>query len=152
MWVKIQNFLFLLCCAFIGKFLYASLLTLIVFWALSNNWYEVDYYIPYLQGILSCFYPLAIVVGLVNLVYTRFALYIYQAICLKFPKLQWYALFLGWMLLGKEFLTEIQLLVLLLVGCIVASLCDKKHSLRQRTKIATVFFVMLISFLSGYFL
>lgn len=152
MWVKIQNFLFLLCCAFIGKFLYSTLLVIIVSLSLAHHWLRLDYYMLYLQIIANCFYPLAIVIGLINLFYTRFSLYIYQSSCLNFPKLQWYALFLGWILLGKEFLTEIQLFVLLLVGCVVAALCDKKYTRKQRAKIVTVFSVMLISFLCGYFL
>ena len=152
MWVKIQNFLFLLCCAFIGKFLYSTLLVIIVSLSLANHWLRLDYYMPYFQVIANCFYPLAIIIGLVNLFYTRFASYFYHTSCLNFPKLQWYALFLGWILLGKEFLTEIQLFVLLLVGCVVAALCNKKQTWKQRAKIATVFSVMLISFLFGYFL
>lgn len=152
MWVKTQNFLFLLCCAFIGKFLYSTLLVIIVSLSLANHWLLLGYYMPYLQIIANCFYPLAVIIGLINLFYTRFSLYIYQSSCLNFPKLQWYALFLGWILLGKEFLTEIQLFVLLMVGCVVAALCNKKHTWKQRAKIATVFSVMLISFLFGYFL
>ena len=108
MWVKTQNFLFLLCCAFIGKFLYSALLVIIISLSLANHWLLLGYYMPYLQIIANCFYPLAVIIGLINLFYTRFSLYIYQSSCLNFPKLQWYALFLGWILIGKEFLTEIQ--------------------------------------------
>ena len=92
MWVKIQNFLFLLCCAFIGKFLYSTLLVIIVSLSLANHWLRLDYYMPYFQVIANCFYPLAIIIGLVNLFYTRFASYFYHTSCLNFPKLQWYAM------------------------------------------------------------
>ena len=152
MWVKIQNFLFLLCCAFIGKFLYSAFLMIIVSLSLAHHWFRLDYYMPYFQVIANCFYPLAIIIGLVNLFYTRFASYFYHASCLNFPKLHWYTLFLGWILLGKEFLTEIQLFVLILIGCTVAALFDKKYTWKQRAKIAIVFSVMLVSFLCGYYL
>lgn len=151
MWVKIQNFLFLLCCAFIGKFLYTAFLMIIVSLSLANHWLWLDYYFPYLQAPANLFYPLAIIIGVVSLFYTRFASYFYQASCFNFPRLQWYAIFLGWILVGKEFLTEIQLFVMLLIGCIVAALYDKKHTWKQRAKTATVFSVMLVSFLCGYF-
>ncbi len=150
--VKIQNFLFLLCCAFIGKFLYTAFLMVIVSLFLANHWLWLDYYFPYLQAPTNCFYPIAVIIGIFSLCYTRFASYFHQASCLRFPNLQRYSLFLGWILIFKEFLSEIQLFVLLLAGCIVAALCDKKYAWKQRFIPATVFFVMLTSFLLGYFL
>lgn len=149
--IKIQNFLFLLFCACIGKFLYTTFLLIIILLVLSNHWLIFDTYLPYLQIPAKCFYPLALFIGGINLCYTRLATYIYQTSCLRFPRLQWYSLFLGSSLIVKEFITEFQLIILLLISCITAALCHKEYSWQQRFIPSTIFLVMLISFVSGYF-
>lgn len=150
--IKIQNFLFLLFCAFIGKLIYIALLMIIISLAMLNQWFALDNYLSYLHFPAECFYPLAIAAGVLNLCHTRLATHIYRTVHSQFPKLQWYSLFLGGILIIKEFITEPQLIILLLIGCITAALCNKKQPWQQRFIPATVFFVMLISFLSGHFL
>lgn len=75
MLTKLQNFMLLLSFAFLTKLFY---IIFCIFFSMSIDIFKNYNILFFIQ---NSFYPLAIVLGCINLIYTPFSSYLYQKVC-----------------------------------------------------------------------
>lgn len=136
--IKVQNFLFLLGAAYIVRWLF--LLSTFVFYLLRN---VVPISNNFIDFIMSSFPAIAIVLGGINFLNTKVALYIYDKAKLHFPRLQWYGMFFSWTLVAEKYIRDFDSLSAVAVSCIVAALCYPNRTWQQRFYSALKFVVLL---------
>ena len=136
--IKLQNFLFLLGAAYLVRWLF--LLSSFVFYIFRDVVPISDKFIDF---IVSSFPAIAIVLGVINFLNTKFALYIYDKAKLHFPRLQWYGMFFSWTIVAEKYIRDFDSLSAVVASCIVAALYYPNRTWKQRFYSALKFTFLL---------
>lgn len=136
--IKFQNFLFLLGAAYIVRWLF--LLSTLVCYMFRN---VVPISDKFIDNIISSFPVIAISLGVINFLNTKFAQYIYDGAKLHFPRLQWYGMFFSWVIVAEKYIINFDSLSAVVASCIVAAVCYPNRTWKQRFYSALKFVFLL---------
>ena len=144
MLTKLQNFMLLLSFAFLTKLSY---IIFCIFFSMSIDIFKNYNILFFIQ---NSFYPLAIVLGCINLIYTPFSSYLYQKSMQYMPNIRWYLLFSGGILPFKEFLDDKYLFLSVLTCWLIATLCHPNKRWQQKIFPSILLIVIITTFWLGY--
>ncbi len=137
MHIKLQNFLFLIGASYIAQLLFISTLAFILYLFNAKDWiYDLIYdSIPLI----------ALILGIINLCNIKVAKYIYIKSIIHLPRLQWYSMFIAYVVICQHLIKMDGTIYLMAVelSCIIAALCYPKRTWGKRFTSAFIFIILL---------
>lgn len=137
--IRIQNFLFIL-----GSSIFVFMLSMM----LSDLLGDFDGY----WFVMRNYCLLVSVFGAGILLSQRVSQYIHQKSTQYIPRLRWYSMFMGVVILFRSFFSPAYLVFGLLVSCFIAAFCNTKETRKNRIISCILFGDAMIMWLYGYFI
>lgn len=136
--IRIQNFLFIL-----GSSIFVFVLSIM----LSDLLGRFDSY----WFVIRNYCLLVSVFGAGILLSERVSQYIYQKSTRYIPRLRWYSMFMGVVILFRSFFSHAYLVFGLLASCFIAAFCNTKETRKNRIISCILFGDAMIMWLYGYY-
>ena len=144
---KLENILFILGFSYIFMIIY-TFLTIIGVYGVVQDIFKIEILQKYdnvFTFLLNSFFPLALILSIINIFVGKFSNFIYKWSQSHVPTFRWYSLFISWTFVLQQMYPEKDAITPMLLSCVVAALANKKNTILKRIGMALIFLLLAVA-------